>query len=62
MDTRNYQELEGMVMDFNAQQVMGLKDDEDHPLIGEFRLEFKRARDNKAPKILHASSSVSGET
>lgn len=45
-------------MDFNTQKVMGLKNGEHHTLIGETRLEFKRDRENKDPKILHASSSA----
>lgn len=62
MDPRNYYEFDGLVMDFNAQQIKGIKDGEHYPLIGESRLEFKRERENKAPKILHASSSATGDT
>jgi len=58
MDPRNYHEFDGIVMDFNTQKIMGIKNGEHYPLVGETRLEFKRARDNKNPKILHASTNA----
>lgn len=61
MDPRNYYEFEALVMNFNTQKIMGLKNGERHPLIGETRLEFKRDRDNREPKILHASTSTTGD-
>lgn len=61
MDARNYYEFEALVMDFNTQKIMGLKDGEHHPLIGETRLEFKRDRDNREPKILHTSTSATSD-
>jgi len=61
LDPRNYYEFEAFVMDFNTQKLWGLKGGQHHPLIGETRLEFKRARDNKEPKILHASTSATAE-
>jgi hypothetical protein len=49
-------------MDFNTQKIMGLKNGEHHPLIADTRLEFKRDRDNKEPKILHTSTSATSDT
>jgi hypothetical protein len=61
MDPRNYFEFEALVMDFNTQKIMGLKNGEHQSLIGETRLEFKRDRDNKEPKILHTSTSATSD-
>ncbi|MDM3871810.1 hypothetical protein QSV34_10650 [Porticoccus sp. W117] len=61
MDPRNYFEFEALVMDFKTQKIMGLKHGRHHPLIGKSRLEFKRDREYKEPKILHASNSATGD-
>tara|TARA_R110002167_G_scaffold159918_1_gene355642 strand:- start:861 stop:1625 length:765 start_codon:yes stop_codon:yes gene_type:complete len=61
MDPRNLIERDGLVMDFNAQQILSLKNGKQYPLIGNSRLAYKRGRDNKEQKILHASSSASEE-
>jgi hypothetical protein len=61
IDPKNYDEFDGLVLDFNTQKIMGLKNGEHHPLIGETRLEFKRDRDNKEPKILHTSTSATSD-
>ncbi len=60
LDPRNAIEFDGVVMDFNNQKILGVKNGVHYPLIGETRIEYKRKRDNKEPKILHASSSVDG--
>lgn len=62
MDIKNLQELEGFVLDFNSQKILGLKDGQPHPLIGSAQLEFKRERKNKEAKMLHSSSSAGAES
>jgi hypothetical protein len=62
MDPRNYYEFDGVAFDFASQKLVGVKDNKHSPLIGEARLEFTRERDNKAPKMLHTSSSPNNDT
>lgn len=62
MDSRNYFEFEGIVIDFNNQKLMGVKEGKYSPLIGESHLEVTRDREKKPPKMLHASSSPTGDT
>lgn len=61
LDSRNLFEFEGLVMDFNTQKLLGVKDGERHPLIGESRLEYKRDRQNGKPKTLHTSINPDGD-
>ncbi len=63
MDPQNYFEFDGLALDFDSQTVVGIKDDNDYPLIGKARLEFSRERENKkSPKMLHASTSPNEKT
>jgi hypothetical protein len=62
MDPKNYHEFDGLALNFNTQKLMGIKNGEHHPLIGDSRLEFTRDRDNKGPKVLHASTSATNDT
>ena len=62
IDPSNLKEYEGVALDFNTQKVVGVKDGQSFPLIGKNRIEYKRSRDNKVDKILHASSSPSADT
>jgi len=62
MDEENYHVFDGLVMDLNSQKIYGLKDGEHFPLLGSSKLEYRRQRKNKLPKILHASSSATTDT
>ena len=57
LDPRNIGEFEALQFDFKTQKLMGLKGGEVHPLLGKSKIEYKRTRSNKAPKVLHASGS-----
>lgn len=61
MDHQNYYAYEGICLDFNEQKIWGIKDGNKHPLIGKSKLEFKRQRQNKGPKILHSSNNAAGD-
>ena len=61
LDPRNIDEFEALQFDFSTKKLMGLKDGLVHPLLGKSKLEYKRARSNKEPKVLHASGSPTGD-
>jgi len=61
MDPRNYNEFDGIAMDFNSQKLMGVRGNKYYSLIGKPRLEYTRERDNKGPKILHTSFSPNSD-
>ncbi len=60
-DPRNYVLLDGLILDFDQQKLLGYKDGEDRPLIGKSIFQFQRARANKVNKVLHSSMSANGE-
>jgi hypothetical protein len=62
MDVKNYIEFDGLGMDLISQKIYGLKDGGYCQLLGATKLEYKRERKNKPPKILHASSSATSDT
>lgn len=61
LDPRNINEFEELQFDFKTQKLMGLKGGVAHPLLGQSKLEYKRTRSNKEPKVLHASGSPTGD-
>lgn len=61
LDPRNIYEFEALQFDLEAQKLMGLKDGVAHPLLGKSKLEYRRTRSNKEPKVLHASGSPTGD-
>jgi hypothetical protein len=61
LDPRNLYEFEGFRFDFNSQRIMGVKNEEAFPLIGQTSLECNRDRKKGGKKVLHKSISPGGE-
>ena len=62
MDSRNYYNFDGLVLDLNTQKIYGLKNGKNYPLIGKSQLSYTRERENKGPKTLHSSISATADT
>lgn len=62
LDPRNIDEFEALQFDFASQKLMGLKRGLAHPLLGQSKLEYRRTRSNKSPKVLHSSDSPTFDT
>jgi hypothetical protein len=59
MDVENLNSLDGIALDFNTQQIVGIKNGLKTKLIGDTRLEISKVRDNKTKprKMVHVSCS-----
>lgn len=57
----NFQVFDGLALDFDQQQLFGVKNGMLYPLVGQSKLQFKRKRQNGGDKILHESISADGK-